>query len=473
MVNRLLHATTPIQRWAFLGLVFRVVYFLFLAKPFQGHEMHFLDRNAWSFAAGFQHLWETGSLYVESNNGHELFGQMPGYSFFLGFFYLLSGENWDVAYQLAVWAQVLIDSASVLAFGALAKRLFPMHSSSGTWAAAFYACYPFVIVWSATACPEVLAIGLVLWGSLLFLNHRPFYGGILLGLAILTRPQAALVLPALGIAFAWHYRKQWRAIFDQAAWCLLGLTIAYGAWPIRNKVLHGKWVFRQELRSFTNEDHDVYSFHRFMTTVQAGWEPQMSQILSNKPVQWPKGLVLPKADSLLLCKTFHRAQTCSRGFSHWQGYWRGHPLESLGCTDSVGIAFLHLRKVSIRLHPWRFWVELPLQNLKKALFKRDPTSQNTWFRRMASNLFLLRTALILAGFFALIWLFWRYPAARMGVGLVGLFFALNYVVLCAGAAPQHRNIEMRYFLLADVLLMLPLASALGLWMQARRSRSGS
>jgi hypothetical protein len=473
MLNRLLHALSPIQRWALVGLAFRIIYFLFLAKPYQGYEDYYLDRDTWSFAAYFHHLWETGTFTLGFNNGYEFFGRMPGYSFFLGFFYVLSGENWDLAYQLAVWAQVMIDGASVLAFGALAKRLFPMHPSAGLWAAALYACYPFVVVWSAMAYSEVLAISFMLWGSLFFLNHRPFWGGALLGLAILTRPQTALILPALGIAFAWHYRKQWRAIFAQAAWCLLGLTVTYGTWPIRNKVLHDKWVFTQDLRGFTNWDHDALSFLQFMVSVQAGWEPQMTQIVTNQPVQWPDGLMLPREDSLLLRKTFRQAQTCSKGFSHWQGYWRGHPLNERGCTDSVGMAFVHLRELSIRLHPWRFWVEMPLKNLKKALFKRELTSQTTWFRRMASHLFLLRSALIMAGFFALIWLFWHHRASRMGVGLIGLFFALNYVVLCAGTGPQYRNIEMRYFLPADIMLLLPLASGLGLWWQGRRAKSTS
>ena len=92
---------------------------------------------------------------------------------------------------------------------------------------------------------------------------------------------------------------------------------------------------------------------------------------------------------------------------------------------------------------------------------------------MASYLFLLRSALIMAGFFSLIWLFWQFPTSRMGVGLIGLFFVLNYVALCAGTVFSYRNIEMRNFLLADIMLLLPLAAALGLRWQPRRPQGGS
>ncbi|HET8647000.1 MAG TPA: hypothetical protein VFO85_16005, partial [Vicinamibacteria bacterium] len=47
------------------------------------------------------------------------------------------------------------------------------------------------------------------------------------------------------------------------------------------------------------------------------------------------------------------------------------------------------------------------------------------------------------------------------------FFVLLYLTLCAGTSPQLRNIEMRYFLPADVLLLIPAA---GLISRLRRPR---
>jgi hypothetical protein len=37
------------------------------------------------------------------------------------------------------------------------------------------------------------------------------------------------------------------------------------------------------------------------------------------------------------------------------------------------------------------------------------------------------------------------------------FFVLLYVYLCFGTSPQCRNIEMRYFLQADVIMLIPAA----------------
>jgi hypothetical protein len=43
-----------------------------------------------------------------------------------------------------------------------------------------------------------------------------------------------------------------------------------------------------------------------------------------------------------------------------------------------------------------------------------------------------------------------------------LFFTVFYALQCGGTSPQMRNIEMRYFLHADVLLLFPAA-----WLMAR------
>jgi len=40
---------------------------------------------------------------------------------------------------------------------------------------------------------------------------------------------------------------------------------------------------------------------------------------------------------------------------------------------------------------------------------------------------------------------------------IGLFFGILYLYLCFGTSPQCRNIEMRYFLQADVFMLIPAA----------------
>jgi len=37
------------------------------------------------------------------------------------------------------------------------------------------------------------------------------------------------------------------------------------------------------------------------------------------------------------------------------------------------------------------------------------------------------------------------------------YFLILYITLCSGIGPQFRNIEMRYFLQADVILLIPAA----------------
>ena len=100
---------------------------------------------------------------------------------------------------------------------------------------------------------------------------------------------------------------------------------------------------------------------------------------------------------------------------------------------------------------------MPLRNLAKAVFKTSLADSTTPARRLAGLLFIYRTALILAGLAAAVLIMRRGldPTGMTWIALV--YFVGWYLLLCAGTLPQLRNIEMRYFLPADVLLLLPLA----------------
>jgi hypothetical protein len=79
---------------------------------------------------------------------------------------------------------------------------------------------------------------------------------------------------------------------------------------------------------------------------------------------------------------------------------------------------------------------------------------------VASILARGRTALSPAGIAGAV-LVLRRGSDDTGTTAIALgYFALWYVTLCAGTLPQLRNIEMRYFLPADILMLLPVAALL-------------
>jgi hypothetical protein len=242
----------------------------------------------------------------------------------------------------------------------------------------------------------------------------------------------------------------------------LGKTIQFGLlflfvylpWPIRNYVNHDKLILTQDLRGIPNWNIDALAFMEYIYSVKAEWEPQFSQIIENQKVIWPKEAYLSKEDSAKLERVTFLSQNCGSGFSHWRGYWKESFTEG-NCNEEIKKIYDELRAEQVQKKPFHFWVTLPLLNLKKAIFKLTLYDTKTLARKLASILFVYRTLLILIGVVGCIYLLKSgQPGAYFG-GIVLCYFLLLYILLCAGVGPQFRNIEMRYFLPADILLLIP------------------
>jgi hypothetical protein len=122
----------------------------------------------------------------------------------------------------------------------------------------------------------------------------------------------------------------------------------------------------------------------------------------------------------------------------------------------VALLFDELRQNQIKYNPFNFYVKVPLKNFQKALFKVDLSDNASIARKLGSYLLYYRTILILIGVIGLFLLIKNKTTLPIAA-FVGLFFGMLYIYLCAGTSPQCRNIEMRYFLQADVLLIIPAA----------------
>jgi hypothetical protein len=140
----------------------------------------------------------------------------------------------------------------------------------------------------------------------------------------------------------------------------------------------------------------------------------------------------------------------SKGFSNWKGYWKNEVDVDSGVT--IEKLFNELRENQIKFNAWNFWWTVPLENLKKAIFKTDLQNNASGMNKLASMLFLYRTLLIFLGLFGTVYIF--KSESKIWV-LLFFFFALVYFTICFGTGAQMRNIEIRYFLQADVLLLFP------------------
>jgi hypothetical protein len=249
--------------------------------------------------------------------------------------------------------------------------------------------------------------------------------------------------------------------------------LGFGPWPARNYIFHHRILITQDISGSPNYDVDVMAFTKFMYAVQTDWNPQFDEIVAGKPVTYPEGLKFDAADSTQLARAFELARTKSYGFSYWRGSWRAPLQVKPPETDTLVAIFTALRTKQIQEHPVDFWFWVPLGNLKKALFKTSLKSQSTQSlgRQLASKLFYLRSLLLFAGLFSALLLLLRKRREGKFLLLLSLvYFTLFYLLMCFGNTSMLRNIEMRYFLHADLLMLLPLAFYLSERYETFRSR---
>src|ERR1700761_9499678 len=111
MVDRILALKQNKITWIVLfGLSIRLLFYFFGAKIYYGKPDFMVGGDTSSWVDSIKHLIKRGTYASTFQNPLGPFYRPPGYSFFFGFFYLLAGENVNVAYRIVVWAQIIMDS---------------------------------------------------------------------------------------------------------------------------------------------------------------------------------------------------------------------------------------------------------------------------------------------------------------------------------------------------------------------------
>ncbi len=450
----------------------RLIFRLFLARYFYGREDFFMSYDTICWSNAFDFLLETGKFTIDPNHPNGYFSRMPLFSFYMGAFYLLLGKDWMLTYQVISWFQIFLDCVTVWL---VYKTMVNLTSSNvkAVVVSFLFGIYPFYLVWSPVAYTESLSVFLLVLA--IYFSTSPnarfrsyVFSGFSLGLAALLRPQLLLLVLLFPLAFFLPETGNVRKAFRFGMAFMLGMVLGFGPWPARNYIFHHRLVITQDITGSPNWYKDVMAFTKFMYAVQTDWNPQFDEIVAGKSVTYPVGAKLHAADSVRLRKAFKLAATHSFGFSHWTGSWRPKMTTDNPETDSVIAIFTELRTKIIREQPTHFWLWVPLGNLQKAIFKSQLNWKNTKgvFNLLSSLLFNLRALLILSGFAALIILLCKPNGRKNPLNWLSFFyFLLLYLIMCFGNANMLRNIEIRYFLHADLLLLIPLGLCIGDWFE--------
>lgn len=455
MINYL--KRNPISFIIILGFLVRLTFLLFGAEIFYGREDFYsnTDTNVWK--EGWQNLIEYGSFTVNRGifNGH--FGRMPGFSYYIGIFNFFCGGDWQLTYKVIVWFQIFLDSVSVFLVYGISKTMMPSKVMRWYISAALYALYPFIIVWTSIAYSECPAVFLMLLSIYIGINAKSYPGylfsGMVCGLSVLFRPQLLLLVLVLFIYLALKRKLSLRIRVIHIAVFFSGVAVTYGIWPVRNYILSSRVILTQDLSGITNWREDVLSYMNYIYLMKSEWNPEFESIIHNQDSVFSNWDNFEKKDSVLLEETVFLCRHCGTGFSEWEGFWKA-PISDLerNCTKKIASNFNYLAAKQIRENPGKAFFFVPLQNLKKAVFKTELINNNGIAGKASSLLFILRSMLIISGLIGVVIMFREKISSVM---IPTLFFLFLYIILCFGVGPQFRNIEIRYFLPADILLLIP------------------
>lgn len=226
-----------------LGLVLRLVWVWQAA----GDPVMFAD--PWIYLRAGRALAE-GSGYINPISALPTAYYPPGYPLFLGAIgsVLQALGALDKLLPVALFLQAFLSAASIVVWALLAERLW--NQRVATIAAVLLATYPNLVLHSGVLLSETLFVLVLGLAMLTLLGSKEWPGrpssrrlvlhGLLLGLAILIRPQSSLYIAPVVLAWAWLLGPK-RTIMQTALTLAVALTLV-APWTLRNTRVFGEVV---------------------------------------------------------------------------------------------------------------------------------------------------------------------------------------------------------------------------------------
>ena len=285
-----------------LGLALRL--FFILRFPFYAGDTKFYEELARNWLDhGVYGLFVRGQLTPVDV-------RMPGYPAFLAAVYGLLGRSRGMV--MAV--QAVLDLTTCLFTAMIAARLAPPSRRTSVAAIALWmaALCPFTANYSAALLTETCAIFLTSLGLLNFLHilEPPsmevslrsldqravlmrvgwwLLGGFIVGVGTLVRPEAPLLLAAVGLALCvrWRRRTDWSKLTLAGLCMAVGLLLALLPWAARNARTLGRVQFLSPRYAQANGDFITYGFHAWTRTwmVRFGDAYSVAWKLEKEPIR--------------------------------------------------------------------------------------------------------------------------------------------------------------------------------------------
>jgi 4-amino-4-deoxy-L-arabinose transferase-like glycosyltransferase len=198
-------------------------------------------------------LWPDGREYVEvarsllAGDGYGLQTvRPPGYPTFIAAVWALTGPHLTALRVV----EALLSVVAVAGIGLLAQRGFG--PGAGRIAMTLAALHPVLAFLPATEYSESFVVLVCVGAYTAFFSAlgrargdtaRWVTAGALLGIATLTRPNVAMLVPGLLVGAAIPLRRAGRGFVRPALLVLAAMTLVLTPWIVRNHRVHGHWFF--------------------------------------------------------------------------------------------------------------------------------------------------------------------------------------------------------------------------------------
>lgn len=443
------------------GFLIRILFYFFGAPFYFGTKDFMVGGDTFWWVDNIKNLIEHGVYTSEIGSEYGYFTRTPGYSFFIGFFYLITSKDIILAYKLIVFTQIVLDSFSIFLIYKISDSIF-QNKRIALLSASIYAFYPFIIIWNSVVYAESLSIFLMLLSLFLMIRSETkihwSISGFVMALAVLTRIQLIVIIPILICVLIFLNIKNNKKLFNASTilFSVFLITI-YGFWPLRNYVNHGKLIFAQHLGDKYHWSPDYMHYMYYIWSVKTDHEPQFTQIMRNEHVDFPAASYKVPGDSLLLDKAVNLMRTCGEGVSYFKrtaGYSTTVVKSGEDCNDEIIKILQTLIDNQKKYNAWNYHILVPLSNLKKAIFKSQLKSEKRGISSIVPNLlFTYRTFLIFSGILGLLMLYINEKKIFFNpIIFISLTYFFGwYAFICY----YYRNMEIRFLLHADILLILP------------------
>lgn len=445
-----------------LGFFIRTIFYLFGAELYYGKSDFHLGGDTFWWVNFIVNLIEHGCYCNDITDSLSCFARTPGYSFFIGVFYILTGKNIDLALKLIPLVQILLDCFCIYFVYSISNKSFK-NTKIGLISSLIYSFYPFTIVWNVVVYAESLSIFFFLLSIyLIIISKREYHfvlSGLFMGFAVLTRIQLIVGIPIYILSVLYFllsnkkYYQKYLMKFLLYCFFLIG---TYSVWPLRNYINYDQILYSQHLGDKFHWSPDYMKFMDYIWSIQVDHEPQLTQIISNDSVIFPDDAYFYPGDSTLISEMIFLSRTCGEGFSYFSrsaGYRNNVVSHKNSCNDRLVSIFDTLILHQKEFNSFNYYVKVPLKNLKKAVFKTSlkKASNSTSFY-ISKILFTYRSILILISLLSLFYL------------LSNRKLMLNYITILAFSYTLlwyffqcffYRNMEIRYLIHADILLIFP------------------